>query len=183
MSKLGRHLKQLRLDRDRPRRWVERQSKARYPHSRECHVSHSYLRQMEEGVRQRPNPRKLQTLAEIYEVDYRELMAAAGYLDAAESSLPVLSFESGEQDLDDQQKLVATTKNWLESNDIHFSYFLRGLTSLSKDSLVLVNRLVTTLGIQEKQLGSTKPADDTHPHQEITSDAAVEGSGPDIGGT
>ena len=73
MSTLGTYLKQVRQQKDRSRRWVERQSRTRYPTERECHISHSYLRQIKEGLRDRPNPLKLQTLAEIYQVDYPSL--------------------------------------------------------------------------------------------------------------
>lgn len=152
MSKLGEYLKALRQQRDRSRRWVERQSRTRYASDRQRQVSHSYLGQIEEGVCERPSPLKLQTLAEVYEVDYGELMAAAGYLESwAKVSLVPEPSEQPE-DQPEQEGLVREAMAWLERNGVHSAYFLRSLTGLSNESLNLVNRLVTSLSIHEKQL-------------------------------
>lgn len=156
MSALGRHLRQLRQQRDRSRRWVERQSRIRYPAEKERHISHSYLRQIEEGLRERPNPMKLQTLAEIYAVDYHELLAVAGYLKREAHDPPAAEPDPGQADQQPHRALVDQATEWLEGNGIRSEYFLRSLTGLSKESLALVSRLVTTLSIQEKQLKGDK---------------------------
>lgn len=48
-------------------------------------VSNAYLSQLETGKIQQPSPTVLNTLAEIYEIDYIQLMQLAGYLPASSS--------------------------------------------------------------------------------------------------
>lgn len=160
MSDLGLYLKQLRQQRDRSRRWVERQSRQRYSAERERQISHSYLRQLEEGVRERPNPLKLQTLAEIYEVDYEQLLARAGYLEPAGSRRSLAAVLPATQPSVSAELLTEVTR-CLDEHGVHPEYFLRSLTGLSRNSLALVSRLVTTLSIQESQprrAGQQEPA-------------------------
>lgn len=109
-------------------------------------------------MRQRPNPLKLLTLAEIYEVEYADLMSAAGYLCSERSHQHVPGPEEAHEGSESLQSLVDAAKDWLEGNGVHFSYLLRGLTGLSRESLALVSRLVTTLSIQEKQLKGSELA-------------------------
>ena len=82
MTSLGNYLKQLRKQQDRSRRWVERQTRILYPDDRKRQISHSYLRQIEEGLRERLHPLKLQSLAEVYGIDYKKLLEVAGYLES-----------------------------------------------------------------------------------------------------
>lgn len=152
----GAHLKQFREARDRSRRWVEKQARALYPNDRERQICHSYLRQIEEGRIARPNPLKLKSLAEIYGVDYREVLAKAGYLDP---------------ELRDQQEvtarpprvrtleLAAEMVDWLEANHVHPDYFINAVMGLTAESLHIVSRLVTTLSVHERHLGeAVRPA-------------------------
>jgi transcriptional regulator with XRE-family HTH domain len=48
-------------------------------------VSNAYLSQLETGKIQQPSPNVLNTLADIYEIDYIQLMELAGYLSAAKA--------------------------------------------------------------------------------------------------
>lgn len=162
MAALADKLKQLRSERSRSRLSVERESRQRYPEERERHVSHSYLRQMEEGLRARPNPLKLLTLAEIYGVSYRELMVAAGYLEDVGQALEAASLPATSAPAwTDRDELVSSAREWLEVNGVHFDYFLRALTRLSRESLVLTNRLVTGWAIKEKGQRTPRGSADT----------------------
>lgn len=46
-------------------------------------VSNAYLSQLETGKIQQPSPNVLNTLADLYKIDYVQLMQLAGYLPAA----------------------------------------------------------------------------------------------------
>lgn len=71
---LGQYLASIRMDRKMSLRSVEEKS---------CkEVSNAYLSQLENGKIQQPSPSVLHTLAEIYDVDYLQLMELAGYLSA-----------------------------------------------------------------------------------------------------
>jgi HTH-type transcriptional regulator, competence development regulator len=48
-------------------------------------VSNAYLSQLENGKILQPSPNVLNTLADLYEIDYVQLMELAGYLPAAKS--------------------------------------------------------------------------------------------------
>jgi transcriptional regulator with XRE-family HTH domain len=153
MTRLGSYLKQLREQKDRSRHWVERQSRLLYPEEKERQISHSYLRQIEEGMRERPNPLKLQTLAEAYGVDYRRILGAAGYLTDEFTSLGPDTLQEGkrggqEADLALAHRLI----DWLENRGLHSGYFMNSIMRLSDESLHLVNRLITTLSVQESQI-------------------------------
>ena len=50
-------------------------------------VSNAYLGQIEQAKRPAPHPNILKKIAPVYDVSVRELMAAAGYLDEAQSQL------------------------------------------------------------------------------------------------
>ncbi len=69
---LGQYLASIRADRRLSLRQVEEQTgKA---------VSNAYLSQLETGKIQQPSPNVLHTLAEIYKIEYIQLMELAGYL-------------------------------------------------------------------------------------------------------
>lgn len=74
---LGQYLASIRLDRKLSLRQVEEMT------NRE--VSNAYLSQLETGKIQQPSPHVLNTLAEIYNVDYVGLMDLAGYLPAVKT--------------------------------------------------------------------------------------------------
>lgn len=69
---LGQYLASIRMDRKMSLRQVEETS------SKE--VSNAYLSQLETGKILQPSPNVLNTLAEIYKIDYFQLMKMAGYL-------------------------------------------------------------------------------------------------------
>lgn len=76
---LGQFLGSIRLDRKLSLRQVEEATHKE--------VSNAYISQIENGRVLNPSPSILNTLAEIYEVDYIKLMQLAGYLpQAAERS-------------------------------------------------------------------------------------------------
>lgn len=157
MSDLGRYLKQLRMSQDRSRRWVEKRSRELYPKDKERHISHSYLRQLEEGIRDNPAKLKLHTLAEIYGVPPGQVLAAAGYLEGGqEMPLPA----SASQGSEERHELAGKMFDLLEGGGIHPEYFIRAMLGLSQDSLYIVNRLVTTLSVKEAQLLQKQEAAD-----------------------
>jgi transcriptional regulator with XRE-family HTH domain len=69
---LGQYLASIRLDRKMSLRQVEEISNKE--------VSNAYISQLETGKIQQPSPSVLHTLAEIYDIDYIQLMQLAGYL-------------------------------------------------------------------------------------------------------
>ena len=72
---LGQYLASIRLDRKMSLRQVEETSNKE--------VSNAYLSQLETGKILQPSPNVLNTLADIYKIDYVQLMELAGYLPAA----------------------------------------------------------------------------------------------------
>ena len=69
---LGQYLASIRHDRKMSLRQVEEASNKE--------VSNAYLSQLETGKIIQPSPGVLSTLAEIYKIDYVQLMELAGYL-------------------------------------------------------------------------------------------------------
>ena len=74
---LGTYLRQVRDERQLSLRDVERLAKER---ELSAEVSSGYLSMLERNAVKQPAPRVLHTLAEIYEVDYIDLMRKATYL-------------------------------------------------------------------------------------------------------
>jgi transcriptional regulator with XRE-family HTH domain len=74
---LGQYLASIRLDRKMSLRQVEEISNKE--------VSNAYLSQLETGKILQPSPNVLNTLADIYKIDYVQLMELAGYLPATKS--------------------------------------------------------------------------------------------------
>lgn len=71
---LGQYLASIRLDRKMSLRQVEETSQKA--------VSNAYLSQLENGKVAQPSPSVLNTLAELYGIEYMTLMQMAGYLPA-----------------------------------------------------------------------------------------------------
>lgn len=74
---LGQYLASIRLDRKMSLRQVEEISNKE--------VSNAYLSQLETGKILQPSPNVLNTLADIYKIEYVQLMELAGYLPAAKA--------------------------------------------------------------------------------------------------
>ena len=74
---LGQYLASIRLDRKMSLRQVEELSNK--------DVSNAYLSQLETGKILQPSPNVLNTLADIYKINYVQLMELAGYLPAAKA--------------------------------------------------------------------------------------------------
>lgn len=74
---LGQYLASIRLDRKMSLRQVEEASNKE--------VSNAYLSQLENEKILQPSPNVLNTLADIYQIDYVQLMQLAGYLPATET--------------------------------------------------------------------------------------------------
>ena len=72
---LGQYLASIRLDRKMSLRQVEEASNKE--------ISNAYLSQLETGKIQQPSPTILNALADLYKIDYVQLMQLAGYLPAA----------------------------------------------------------------------------------------------------
>jgi transcriptional regulator with XRE-family HTH domain len=148
MSQLGDYLKTLRSHSDRSRRWVERQSRRLYPEEEERWISHSYLRQLEEGIQNNPSLPKLRTLAQIYEVDLKKVLVHIGYYEdevivAPEPPAPgPAGTTSNASRLALAQELVA----WLERRGLNPEELMLGVMGLDDESLQMVYRLLKTLG-------------------------------------
>lgn len=71
---LSQYLASIRLDRKMSLRQVEEASNKK--------ISNAYLSQLETGKIQQPSPTVLNALADIYKIDYIQLMELAGYLPA-----------------------------------------------------------------------------------------------------
>ena len=78
MENFGPYMRRLRKDRQLTLKQVETQAK----------VSNAYISQIERGLRNPPHPDILKRLAKTYDVELRELLVAAGYLeeDSAEAA-------------------------------------------------------------------------------------------------
>ncbi len=74
---LGKYLASIREDRRMTLRQVEEASKKE--------VSNAYLSQIETEKIQKPSPNVLHALAEIYKIEYEQLMEMAGYIPASRS--------------------------------------------------------------------------------------------------
>lgn len=74
---LGQYLASIRSDRKMSLRKVEEVSNKE--------ISNAYLSQLENGKIQQPSPHILNTLAEIYKIDYVQLMDLAGYMPATKT--------------------------------------------------------------------------------------------------
>ncbi|MBZ5679181.1 MAG: helix-turn-helix domain-containing protein [Acidobacteriia bacterium] len=78
MENFGNYMRRLRKTRGLTLKQVETQAK----------VSNAYISQIERGLRRPPHPEILKRLAKTYDVEHRELLIAAGYLeeDSAETA-------------------------------------------------------------------------------------------------
>ncbi|MBZ5658758.1 MAG: helix-turn-helix domain-containing protein, partial [Acidobacteriia bacterium] len=78
METFGNYMRRLRKTRGLTLKQVETQAK----------VSNAYISQIERGLRNPPHPEILKRLAKTYNVEHRELLVAAGYLeeDSAEAA-------------------------------------------------------------------------------------------------
>lgn len=74
---LGQYLSSIRLDRKMSLRQVEEACNKE--------VSNAYLSQLETGKIAQPSPNVLNTLSEIYKIDYAQLMELAGYVSPAKA--------------------------------------------------------------------------------------------------
>lgn len=136
MQKLGKHLKQLREEHGFSKRHVESLSKQLYPKDKRRQLSNVYLIKLEEGAYQAPSPFKLKSLAQIYKVDYQSLMQLAQYV----------------EEEDDEDELFLKVKSHLNDNGVNGDYFLKGILDLSEESLAILNRTLSLMAIQEKQI-------------------------------
>ena len=71
MESFGSYMRRLRKSRGLTLKQVETQAK----------VSNAYISQIERGLRNPPHPDILRRLAKAYDVEHRELLIAAGYLE------------------------------------------------------------------------------------------------------
>ena len=78
MESFGSYMRRLRKSKGLTLKQVENQAK----------VSNAYISQIERGLRNPPHPDILKRLAKAYDVQHRELLVAAGYLeeDSAETA-------------------------------------------------------------------------------------------------
>ncbi len=115
---LGQYLASIRMDRKMSLRSVEEKSGKE--------VSNAYLSQLENGKIQQPSPSILNTLAEIYGVDYLQLMELAGYLSAtaahsaAQRHGRIATFSEHNLSSDEEEELL------------RYLQFMRSKTTISK---------------------------------------------------
>ena len=78
MENFGSYMRRIRKARALTLKQVEAQAK----------VSNAYISQIERGLRRPPHPDILKRLAKVYDVEHRELLVVAGYLeeDSAEAA-------------------------------------------------------------------------------------------------
>jgi transcriptional regulator with XRE-family HTH domain len=153
MTTLGNLLKKLRQERGCSRRWIERRSQELYPEDKRHHLSHTYLRQLEEGIQQNPNPLKLKTLANIYSIDTRELLAAAGILDAGRAVGQSVQQPGAVEDAlqaPAQTDKARQVMDDLKDKGIQAEYFFNHLMNLNDESLQLIQRLMVQMSTQEQ---------------------------------
>jgi len=153
---LGRFLKQIRQEKRLSMRHVEHQSKATFPRDKKRHISHTYLRKLEDGAYETPSPLKLKTLALIYGIEYSDLLRLADYLEGrpetsrTQHATEKKTSQAGPDVVNPE--IAGHLKNHLEGNGIHADYFFQALLSLSKTSLSVVNRLVSVMSVQEREI-------------------------------
>jgi transcriptional regulator with XRE-family HTH domain len=135
MEKLGKHLKQVRNRKNLSMRQVEQLSKKLCPKDKRQQVSHTYLRKLEGAEYQAPSPFKLKSLATIYELDFHSLMKLANYII-----------------LEEDEQILKQLKNHLSEMDVNPDYFIKALLELSEESMALVNRTVSIMATQEREL-------------------------------
>jgi hypothetical protein len=80
--KIGEYLKEVReKTHSRSLQSISDASKILYPTDKERQISASYLMRVEDGSVSEVSPKKLMTLAQIYEENYYYLLYLAGYID------------------------------------------------------------------------------------------------------
>lgn len=138
-------------------RYVENQSKTFFPHERKRYISHTYLRKLEEGQYETPSPIKLKTLARIYGIDYPELLALADYVES--KAAPTIQTQGSPEKKTSRTnggplnaEIVRKLRHHLETNGVRAEYFFSALLSLSRKSLSVINRLVSVMSVQERDI-------------------------------
>lgn len=106
MSKLGDLLKKTREMKGESLRDVENATD----------ISNAYLSQIESGKIVEPSPNKLKSLADHYEINYSDLMEAAGYLQSERKAQPSnIQFLTAQKFTDDEAAAIASFIKTLKS--------------------------------------------------------------------
>ncbi len=100
MENFGSYMRQLRKQKGLTLKQVET----------EAHVSNAYLSQIERSLRRPPHPDILKRLARVYEVTHRELLIAAGYLEAEAEQIKRQQIESAFQHVTTDPKFRQGTR-------------------------------------------------------------------------
>ena len=137
MEKLGHYLQGLRQDKKLSVRQVEQLSKQLYPKDKKRQISHTYLLKIEGSEYQAPSPFKLKSLATIYELDFYFLMELAGYLYSED---------------DDEDQILRQLRDHISKTGINADYFIKALLDLGKESMALINRTISMMATQERQI-------------------------------
>lgn len=104
MEGFGAHIHKLRKQKGLTLKQVEKLA----------HVSNAYLSLLERGLRRPPRPEILQRMAQVYQVEQRELMIAAGYL------------QEGSEEKREKQELEQTYKHALLDPNFKYGTRLQG---------------------------------------------------------
>lgn len=139
MNKLGVFLKKLRKNAGLSIREVEQCIKNDYAQESKYHISHTYLRNLENGEYVSPNPFKLKALCSAYNVSYEKLLCLAGYLDQENTNTEFMD-------------LCSRLFEHLEAEDVNPVYFVQAMLDLGPESLSLVNRTLSMLVVQERAI-------------------------------
>lgn len=87
---LGKYLKKIReIKEERSLQSVSDASKLLYPYDKERQISASYLMRVENGQINDISPKKIMTLAQIYDENYYYLLYLAGYIDEDPRDIPI----------------------------------------------------------------------------------------------
>jgi transcriptional regulator with XRE-family HTH domain len=87
---LGKYLKKVREEKEnRSLQSISDASKILYPYDMDRQISASYLMRVEDDRISEVSPKKLMTLAQIYNENYYYLLYLAGYIDEDPNDIPV----------------------------------------------------------------------------------------------
>jgi transcriptional regulator with XRE-family HTH domain len=148
MNRLGTFLRKLRENAGFSIREVEQRVRKDYCEESKYQVSHTYLRNLENGAYLSPNPFKLKALCSVYGANYEKVLYLADYIE--------------EKNLDVEfQELCVRLFEHLEAEDVNPVYFVQALLDLGPTSLSLINRTLSMLVVQEraiqkKQVGASE---------------------------
>jgi len=129
-EKLGDYIKRARGT--QTARSISEESRAMYPKDEERQISLSYLARVEQGLGQDINPKKLQTLATILNIDYYEILRVAGYMD---------NYQAVERDMKEDEKII-DVNHILTDPNVTLQFSGNPIEENKKEALLAVLKLL-----------------------------------------